>query len=369
VNAAPPSAARGRSVAVIGLGNIGSQAVPLLAGISRLTRVLFVDPECYGASNLGNQRLAAKDAGQLKVRVQARALGALAPHIAIDIYPCRVEALPLGRLRHCIILACVDSRSARQSINRIAFRLGTPWIDAGLDRSGSVRARVYAPTIGDCLECNWGEGDYALLEQRVPCDTASSEAVATAAPMELGAIAAGFQVSLLRRLLSEEAGVEDELAHQQRFLDLPSGRGWIGRYAGKNPSCRFAHAPWALAPLARSAKEITLGDALALSGGEAADTTLSVDGQMIVHRLRCQQCRTVKTVGGRLFGRLKSAACRRCGTAMIPAALDVTDSLSRKDSLERSLAAFGIADGDIITLHTDDISVHYLVGSADTEEL
>ena len=58
-------------------------------------------------------------------------------------------------------------RSARQSINRIAFRLGVPSIDAGLDRAGSVRARVYVPGMGDCLECSWGARDYELLEQRV----------------------------------------------------------------------------------------------------------------------------------------------------------------------------------------------------------
>ena len=34
---------------------------------------------------------------------------------------------------------------------------------------GSVRARVYLPEMGECLQCNWGSEDYQLLEQQVPC--------------------------------------------------------------------------------------------------------------------------------------------------------------------------------------------------------
>jgi molybdopterin/thiamine biosynthesis adenylyltransferase len=361
------------SIAVIGLGNIGSQVVPLLAGVPGVAQVILIDPDRYSASNLGNQRIAASDVDQLKVKVQRRKLRGLAADIAIDIYPCRVEAVPPARLRNCVNLACVDCRSARQSINQIACRLGRPWIDAGLDRSGSVRARVYLPEASDCLECNWGDSDYALLEQRLPCNAAAPVALPTAAPMELGAIAAGLQVALLRRLLSEgPAAGSPALTNQQWFFDLPSGHGWIGRYAGKNPHCRFDHARWPLSPLTRSARDITLGETFALAGTEKDTATLSVDGQTIVRRVRCPQCRTVKNVGGRVSARMKPAACRRCGGAMMPAAIDASDSLCRKDIsaawLDRPLAAFGLVDGDIITLQTGDATVHYEVGFSGSAE-
>ena len=126
-------------------------------------------------------------------------LRACAPDIAVDMYDCPIEAVPLGKLRGCAILSCVDNRSARQSINRIAARLGLPWIDSGIDRAGSVRARVYVPDSGDCVECSWGERDYALLSQRLPCNPTSSAAPSTAAPIELGSIAAGLQIALLKK--------------------------------------------------------------------------------------------------------------------------------------------------------------------------
>jgi len=360
--------AAGASIAVIGLGNIGSQVVPLLAGVSCVSKVILIDPDHYGAANLGHQRIAAAAVDRLKVKVQQRALRALAAHIAVDTSPCRIEAVPPARLHNCVMLACVDSRAARQSINRIAFRLGVPWIDAGLDRSGSVRARVYLSDTGDCLECNWGVRDYELLEQQVPCrgDTA---ALATVAPMELGSIAAGLQVMLLRRLLSREsAESRHELARQQWFLDLPSGRGWIGHYAGKNPHCRFDHLRWQLSPLPRSAGDITLGEAFALAGMETDDATFSVDGQMIVRRVRCAQCGAVRSVGGRILARIGSTACQQCSRAMTPAAIDASDRLRRKDIsavwLDRPLAAFGLADGDVITLNAGDATVHYELGYA-----
>lgn len=359
------------TIAVVGLGNIGSQVVPLLAAFTGVSRVILIDADRYGASNLGHQRIAATHAGQLKVRVQARALRTLAAHIAIDTHACSVDAVPLGKLRDCVILGCVDSRSARQSINRIAFRLGIPWIDAGLDRAGSMRARVYVPGSGDCLECNWGARDYQLLEQRIPCNAASSPVPATAAPPELGAIAAGMQISLLRRLLRDaSSAAQDELAQQQWFLDLPSGRGWIGQYT-QNPSCRFDHSRWPITPLLRSARDLTLRETFGLSGADASDAVFSVDGQMIVRCVRCTGCGSVRKVGGRVLGRMALTACRRCGGMMTPAATDAYDCLSLNDAgpawLDRPLAAFGLVCGDVISMHARDTAVHYELGSTSEE--
>ena len=352
------------SIVVIGLGNIGSQVVPLISGIAGVSHVILIDPDKYATSNLEHQRISAKNVGQLKVKVQQSVLRTLAADIAVETYACRVEAVPPARLRNSVILSCVNSRSARQSIDRIAFRLGVPWVDTALDREGSIRARVYRPE-GDCIECPWGPGDYELVERKIPCNPSSAAPAATAAPLELGAIAAGLQVSLLRRVLSEPpvAG-RDELAQRQWFFDVTSGRGWVGRYE-RNLHCRFDHKPWSAVPLP-SARDITLGQMFAMSDSDAANTTFSVDGQTIVWRIRCPQCHTAKSVDGRLFARMRPIACRRCGGPMMPAAMDVSESLSLKDISaawrDRPLANFGLVDGDIVTLRSHDIATHYEVG-------
>jgi len=372
VSTATRSTERPAAPALVGLGNIGSHAVQLLPDLADVTHVDLIDPDRYAASNLGGQRFSAKEVGCLKVLAQARALRALAPDIAVDTYACPIEAVPLGKLRGRAILSCVDSRSARQSINRIATRLGLPWIDSGLDRAGSVRARVYVPGSGDCLECSWGARDYALLDQRLPCNAASSAAPPTAAPAELGSIAAGLQVALLRSLLSAQSPADvGELARKQWFLDVPSCRGWIGRYA-PNPHCRFDHAQWVIEPLARGAREVTLGEIFDLAGAEAGDAVFSVEARSIVRRVRCVKCGRVKEVGGRLLGRFPLAGCRRCGGSMMAAATDACDALSRTTAdagwLDRPLAAFGLVDGDVFSLRVREATIHHELGRAPARE-
>ena len=359
----PPVRARG-DITVVGLGNIGSQVVPLLAGVSGARRVRLVDFDRYETGNSGFQGISPTDAGKAKARVQARALRALAPHLSVDAHCIRIESVPLGLLRDSTILCCVDSRAARQSVNRIAFALGIPWLDAALSREGSVRARAYVPGSGECIECAWGPGDYALIEQRIPCETAAAAAAATRAPLELGALAAAMQVALYRRLL-EDASAASELAHRQWFIDVHAGRGWTGRYA-PNPDCRLDHGPWSIAALARGAGDLTLREAAALSGDDAAQNAIAADGHSFVQRVRCARCARVRQVGCRLSGRIAQRTCSRCAVPMIPGVADAQERLSLRNAcpgaLDRPLAHFGFVDGDIIAVHGPQPVAHFQLG-------
>ena len=365
--------ARTSKVVVVGLGNIGSNTVQLLAGIDGVDGVTLIDHDHYDTSNLYKQRIGPKDVGKQKVDVQARALRKLAPDLTVAAWACPFAAVPLGRLRDSVILACVDSRIARQSINQAAFWLGIPWIDAGLDRAGSVRTRIYIPGAGnDCMECAYSASDYALLEQRVPCDAASFLVPATAAPAELGAIAAGLQVSQLRRLLSANTAEQRaELARQQYFYDAASGRGWVGRYSA-NPDCRFDHMRLPVQRLARSAQEITLREISMLAGAAGGAAVLSVAGHTFVRRVHCTGCGQARKVRTQLLARLRRTPCGRCGGAMLPAAPDVfeTLSLTAPDAprLARRLSEFGLVDGDVISLHAGDKTAHYELAGINEEK-
>lgn len=358
--------AGGASVGLVGLGNIGSQTAALLSGIEQLSRVLLIDPDRYEASNLGRQKVNSVDIGRPKVEAQANYLRKAAPHFVVETHALAVESVPLGRLRGCTILAGVDSRIARQAINRIAFALGSPWIDAALDRDGQVRARVYVPDAGPCLECAWGLQDYELLEQRVPCAgleiaTPTPQVTATAAPQELGAIAAGLQVSLLRRLLSREQN-DAGIGGSQYFFDAACGRGWVGTYT-VNADCRLDHAPWKISDLARSASDLTLHEALRLPGGDGRTSSLAIEGQMFVHRLHCVRCGDARRTAGRLASRMRPRPCDKCGAAMAASAADATDVLSARSVASRlldiPLSAFGVIDGDIFTVRSQEIANHY----------
>jgi molybdopterin/thiamine biosynthesis adenylyltransferase len=182
----------GASVALVGLGNIGGQVASLLAGVEAIGHVLLIDPDRYEAANLGRQRIGPCDVGRHKVAVQAKSLRKAAPHLRVETFAASIEALPIGILRDCAILSCVDSRIARQAINRRAFGLAVPWIDAALDRDGQVRSRIYWPGAGACLECAWGPRDYELFES-IGFDSvlAATESYLAASGAGLDALARG----------------------------------------------------------------------------------------------------------------------------------------------------------------------------------
>lgn len=357
------------SIALVGLGNIGSQTAALLSGIEEIRRIVLIDPDRYEPSNLGRQRIGPADIGRRKVDVQARMLRKSAPHLRVERHAQTVQSLPLGMLRDCVILGCVDSRDSRQAINARAFALGTPWIDAALDRDGQVRARVYTPGTGDCLECSWGPADYRLLEQRMPCAVGGSAGSAgrvgaSAAPQELGAVAAGIQIALLRRVLSGTARAVDGVGRQW-FFDVASGRGWVGAY-GVNPHCRLDHHPWRITAVGRGAAEISLREACGLVGGDARGSELALDGQIFVRRMRCARCGAERRTALHAYGRIGSHACRRCKAHMESAAIDASDVL-RVGGLPAVLAAaplaqFGFVDGDVFTLRSGGATAHFQLG-------
>lgn len=351
------------SIVVVGLGNIGSHMARLLAALSGVAHVILVDFDRYESANLGFQTIAPHDVGRFKVNVQACALRELRPDLRVTASACPFEDVPLGIVRGSIIVACVDSRVARQAINRTAFALGSPWIDAALAREGSVRARAYLPGNGSCLECGWGSTDYRLLEQRLPCAPGGEAPAATAAAPELGAIAAGLQVSLCRRLIAGEAAAES-LADRQWFFDVPSGRGWTATYAA-NPECRLDHTAWEIASLARGSVDWPLRNALALCGTECAESSLSAWGQVFVRCLRCPQCGAARRVHCRLSGRLAQRRCTRCRAPMLIAAVDSDACLSARNTtpaiLDEPLASRGFVAGDIVSVGAAGAERHYLL--------
>src|SRR5439155_23871873 len=126
--------------------------------------------------------------------VQARRLRRINPALAVTEIFAAVENVALGLLRGAVLLACLDSRAARRSVNTAVWRLGMPWIDAGVLADGLLaRVNVYLPGPDQpCLECAWEERDYEALEQEYPC-AGQGVAPATNAPSALGALAASLQ--------------------------------------------------------------------------------------------------------------------------------------------------------------------------------
>src|SRR5262249_8654546 len=151
-----------------------------------------------------DQNIVTRDIGKAKVLVQARRLLEIRPNLKVQAIHSPLEFVPMSVYRADLILACLDSRIARQVVNERAWHMGgTVWADSGvLGSEWLARVNVYTPAAdAPCLECAWSDEDYRLLEQHYLCRGASGPAP-TGATAELGALAAAMLAAECRKILT-----------------------------------------------------------------------------------------------------------------------------------------------------------------------
>ncbi len=360
-----------RRVVVVGAGgNIGSHVVPLLARMPEIGRLVLIDPERYEPRNGMNQAVTRRDQGRLKAKVQAARVRAINPGVAVQAVPAAVERVPLAALRADAIVACLDSRAARQHVNRAAWLLGVPWLDAGVRADGSLaRVTLFRPgPDAPCLECGWSDRDYAALEQRHACGGAVTPP--TGAPAALGALAASLQALALAQLLRGDPAalgpggeVVVDTAHHRHFLTARR----------RSPDCRLAeHAPWAIEPLPRDAAAEPLAalldqvrQRLRLNGSGPAPA-LRVEGHRFVREVTCPRCHTRRRplrVQAAVRGR--DLACPRCRRRMAVTGFGLADRLDSagltRRELARPLTSLGLRSGDVLSAGAGAGWIHFEV--------
>ncbi len=353
------------SVAIVGLGNIGSQAASLIARNQSVRHLCLIDPDGYSESNLASQNILPSDIGMPKVAAVARSLHMLRPDLEIRQYAKPAARMPLGKLRADVILGCVDNRAARQQINQFAWRLGIPWVDTGVDGDGQL-ARVAVFTPGNdaaCLECAWSDEDYALLESAYPCQ-GETKSFSTNAAAELGALAAALATGEVRKLL--EGDIDKTLAGRQVLIDARHHRHYVARLPFSH-TCRFDHAIWEITSLTQSAQHLSIVQALDLGPGDG-DAALAQDGQVFISRLTCIECGSRSEPGWTLSERLsrRQRTCQGCGGPMLPAAFDqeaeLDASVLSASWRDRSLSKLGYRIGDVFSVVADGHVKHLEFG-------
>jgi hypothetical protein len=278
-----------------------------------------------------------------------------------------VERVPLGRLRADLIASGLDSLAARLVVNRVAWRLGVPWVDAGVRADGLLaRVAVFEPAAdAACFECALSARQRAALDNRYPCDPPAAPAP-TGAPAWLGGLAASLQCAEGVKLLAgKTAGA---LVGREVLVDAATHRHQVSALP-RAADCAFDHAHWSIRPLARRAGAISVSQALRLvpcPSGERA--WLRVDGDTFVHRLECPAChasREVCALGGRLGAGRR--ACARCATRMVAPGMQTSDALT-VDHLggrhrRTSLHAMGLRAGDVFSVETSaGEALHFEIG-------
>lgn len=161
---------RNASVAVVGLGGLGSHVAQQLAYLG-VPDFLLIDPDVVEISNLNRLIGAAEDdVGELKVVVAERLLHRIQSTAAVVIMPSSLEADDVKRAITSAgwIFGCVDNDAARLLLTEVASRHRIPYIDLASDAGGEAGAswfggRVFVTYGGEhCLSCA-GELDQRAL--------------------------------------------------------------------------------------------------------------------------------------------------------------------------------------------------------------
>ena len=139
----------------------------------------LIDLDVVEPSNLSRSVLfRAEDGGQPKAEVAARRARELNPEITIiPMHGNVITDLGLGLFADVdLVIGCLDNREARLWVNRQCWKVGTPWIDAGIQEIQGV-VKVFVPPDSACYECAMTERDYQLLNLRYSCPLLSRDEI------------------------------------------------------------------------------------------------------------------------------------------------------------------------------------------------
>ena len=157
-------------VLVVGAGALGNEVVKNLA-LMGVGTVLIIDMDTIEPSNLSRSVLfRASDGGKPKAEVAAARAREINPEVRfVPIVGNVIDDLGLGVFRDVdVVIGCLDNREARLWVNRQCWKVGTPWVDSGIQEIQGV-VKVFVPPDSACYECAMTARDYQLLNVRYSC--------------------------------------------------------------------------------------------------------------------------------------------------------------------------------------------------------
>ncbi|HEX5106343.1 MAG TPA: ThiF family adenylyltransferase [Pirellulaceae bacterium] len=161
---------RAAKILVVGAGAIGNEVLKNLALLG-VGHVYVIDLDEIEDSNLTRSVLFRhEDCGKSKAIAAAEEMRIINPDVTVTpIHGNVITDLGLGLFRDVdAVIGALDNREARLWVNRSCWKVGTPWIDGGIQEISGV-AKVFVPPDGACYECAMTENDYRLINLRYSC--------------------------------------------------------------------------------------------------------------------------------------------------------------------------------------------------------
>jgi molybdopterin/thiamine biosynthesis adenylyltransferase len=344
--------------AIVGCGALGSWTAALLvrALLGRPhPRIVLVDPGRVEDGNLSAQHFGAADVGTYKVSALRKHLQGLHRGLAVAAHSLPVSELPPGQLRAEVVFGCVDSRTGRKDLNRLAVRLGLTLIDLGVDgQKSQARATILLPTHdGPCLECHWSDEDYKLLEEVGRCGNVA-DTPSTRAPASTAALAAALGLTEYQALRSGK--LDPAVAGWEVFLDA-GNRTTLYSKLTRNPHCQCDHRRWHVGPLGRLPRATRVKEIfeLATANGSEGPPRWQAAGDTFARVVACPRCGQQRTVLRTIASlQRRPVVCGDCGRAMGATQFDAQEWLepAMLSPRERSLTlkSVGLRPGDMVAV-------------------
>ena len=338
-------------ILVVGAGALGNEVLKNLALLGA-GRVYVVDFDEIEESNLTRSVLFRhRDCGRSKAEAAAEALRDINPDTLVKALPSNIMTdVGLGLFRDVdVVIGCLDNREARLWVNRSCWKVGTPWIDGGIQEINGV-AKVFVPPDGACYECAMTENDYRLINLRYSCPLLQQEDLLAGkvptAPT-ISSMIGGLQTQEALKLIhgmpvaAGQALIYNGVANQFYNTKFQRREDCLSHETYPQPvelplSCQNTAAE--LFDMVRG--HIGAGDAM----------TLSLDRDLVV-TIDCQRCHTSQPIMRALhLVSMRDAKCPQCGETARP---NLEHSIASGSQLTgEKLATLGVPPYDIVRVGT-----------------
>lgn len=332
-------------VLVVGAGALGNEVLKNLALLG-FGQIFLIDMDTIDETNLTRSVLfRSDDAGKSKASVAAKMLQEINPDC--QVFPLHGNVLAhigLGLVRDVdVVFGCLDNREARLWVNRMCWKVGTPWIDGGIQEINGV-AKVFRPPHGSCYECAMTEMDYKLISLRYSCPLLRQEEIlqgrvptAPTIASLIGALQVQEGLKLIHELPSAESSalVFNGIANRFYKTDFPVKEDCM--------SHEFYDEPISLDLSVNSTVGQLFSAVSEKSGSEV--TSLQLDRDLVVS-VTCNSCEHTESVNevSCLVGS-KRAVCPKCSQPMTP---KMISRIEVGEMADLKLADVGIPAYDIV---------------------
>ena len=282
---------------VVGAGALGNEVLKNLALLGVGTAYV-VDFDHIEESNLTRSVLFRhRDCGRPKAEAAAEAIRDMNPDTCVKPMLANIITdVGLGMFREVdVVIGCLDNREARLWVNRQCWKVGTPWIDGGIQEINGV-VKVFAPPDSACYECAMTENDYRLINLRYSCPLLRQEDLQAGkvptAPT-ISSMIGGLQVQEALKLIH---GMAVETGGAMIYNGI-SNRVYKTAFQRRDDCLSHETYPEPIA-LAVSARENTaeqLFEAVRQQAQESGTMQMALERDLVV-KVECRQCQTSQTI-------------------------------------------------------------------------